>query len=155
MNLRLIKANMHETFLHFSKYILSEKGKIERSNCESKVRSISGMRVASHFPSSWQISVTKVLLSQKSLRSQGRILWLRGYLLSQNKNTISTFSYHNRYLHLHYVVLCSNEMVWVGGKRWTFGDFTWVMCGAGGGGPDRLDQPWSPRPLHSGNWGGL
>ena len=52
MNLRLIKANMHETFLHFSKYILSEKGKIERSNCESKVRSISGMRVASHFPSS-------------------------------------------------------------------------------------------------------
>ena len=52
MNLRLIKANMHETFLHFSKYILSEKGKIERSNCESKVRSISGLRVASHFPSS-------------------------------------------------------------------------------------------------------
>ena len=37
MNLRLIKANMHETFLHFSKYILSEKGKIERSNCECKV----------------------------------------------------------------------------------------------------------------------
>ena len=155
MNLRLIKANMHETFLHFSKYILSEKGKIERSNCESKVRSVSGMRVASHFPSSWQISVTKVLLSQKSLRA-GYCDSAGIYSVRTRTRYPSTFSYHEKYLHLHYVVLCSNEMVWVGGKRWTFGDFTWVMCGAGGGGgPDRLDQPWSPRPLHSGNWGGL